>query len=65
MQSTVDWKVGADGPDSLRGRRTVRFQHRQQTLPRLPRRLKRDGWWLADESGEAERFSMSSRQGRL
>jgi hypothetical protein len=65
MQSTLDWKVGADGSDSLCGRRAARFQHRQETLPRVPYRLIRDGWWLANESREAERFSMPTRQGRL
>lgn len=65
MQSTLDWKVGGDGSDLLQGRRAIRFQRLQKTLPRVPHRLKRDGWWLTDESREVERFSMSSRQERL
>lgn len=69
MQSTLDWKVDTTGSAPLHGRRRVRFQHLQEMLPRLPHRLERDGWWLTDESGAAERFfehfSMSSRQGQL
>lgn len=64
MQSTLDRKVEADGSDQLCGRRAVRFQHLQDMLPRVPYRLKRDGWWLTNETRDVERLSMSSRQER-